>query len=324
MKKEEREEIMSVKIGVGFGGWPFPEKDPDLLWEYVDACEELDIDSLWLSDRVVSEVMNVDPMIALSFIAARTTKLKFGTSVLALPLRNPTVLAKEIATLDFLSKGRTLPAVGLGTEEEREYEACGSRRSQRVGRTEEAMQIMRLLWSQDNVTFHGKYFTLNDVTIQPKPVQKNLPPMWIGGRTEAALRRTARIGDGWLVSQATPEEVKEGVSKIKMWAEEYENEIEDDHYGALFAFTIADSREEARKLAEPYMVRRRTDVDYEEFSAFGTPDDVADLMDRYIDAGAPKLVVRPACPPEMMQEQLEILGREIVPRYHKPREQSHA
>ena len=120
---------MSVKIGVGFGGWPFPEKDPDLLWQYVDACEELGIDSLWLSDRVVSEVMNVDPMIALSFIAARTTKLKFGTSVLALPLRNPTVLAKEIATLDFLSKGRSLPAVGLGTEDVREYEACGSRRS---------------------------------------------------------------------------------------------------------------------------------------------------------------------------------------------------
>ena len=148
----------------------------------------MDIDSLWLSDRVVSEVMNVDPMIALSFIAARTTKLKFGTCVLALPLRNPTVLAKEIATLDFLSKGRTLPAVGLGTEEEREYEACGSRRSQRVGRTEEAMQIMRLLWSQDNVTFHGKYFTLNDVTIQPKPVQNNLPPLSLGWRTEGALR----------------------------------------------------------------------------------------------------------------------------------------
>ena len=99
---------MSVKIGIGFGGWPFPTQDPDELWQYVDACEELDIDSLWLSDRIVSEIMNVEPMIALSFIAARTKKLKFGTSVLALPLRNPTVLAKEIATLDFLSGGRLL------------------------------------------------------------------------------------------------------------------------------------------------------------------------------------------------------------------------
>ena len=309
---------MSVKIGIGFGGWPFHEKDPDLLWEYVDACETLDIDSLWLSDRIVSETMNMEPMIALSFIAARTTKLKFGTSVLALPLRNPTVLAKEIATLDFLSGGRSLPAVGLGTEEEREYEACGTRRSQRVGRTEEAVHVMRRLWSEDNVTFHGRYFTLNDVSVQPKPVQKDLPPMWIGGRTEAALRRTARIGDGWLVSQATPGEVKDGVEKIKTWAAEYENDIEDDHYGALFSFSIADTGEEARKQAEPYMLRRRTDVDYEAFSAFGTPDDVGHLIDRYIEGGATKFVARPACPPEMMQEQLEILGREVVPRYHKP------
>ena len=308
---------MSVKIGVGFGGWPFPERDPELLWEYVDACETLDIDSLWLSDRIVSETMNMEPMIALSFIAARTTKLKFGTSVLALPLRNPTVLAKEIATLDFLSGGRSLPAVGLGTEEEREYEACGTRRSQRVGRTEEAIQVMRRLWSEDNVTFHGRYFTLNDVSVQPKPVQKDLPPMWIGGRTEAALRRTARVGDGWLVSQATPGEVKEGVEKIKTWAAEYENDIEDDHYGALFSFSIAGTREEARKQAEPYMLRRRTDVEYEAFSAFGSPDDVADLIDRYIDGGATKFVARPACPPEMMREQLEMLGREVVPRYHK-------
>ena len=307
---------MSVRIGVGFGGWPFPLKDPGLLWEYVDACEDLGIDSLWLSDRIVSEAMNVEPMIALSFIAARTQKLKFGTSVLALPLRNPTVLAKEVATLDFLSGGRSLPAVGLGTEEEREYEACGSRRSQRVGRTEEAIQIMRLLWSQDSVTFHGRYYTLNDVTVHPKPVQADLPPVWIGGRTEAALRRTARVGDGWLVSQATPDEVCDGVSKIKSWAVEYGNDIEDDHYGALFSFSIADSHEEARRQAEPYMLRRRTDVDYEAFSAFGTADDVADLIDRYVEGGATKFVARPACPPEKMMEQLELLGREVAPRYH--------
>ena len=311
---------MSVKIGIGFGGWPFPTQDPDELWQYVDACEELDIDSLWLSDRIVSEIMNVEPMIALSFIAARTKKLKFGTSVLALPLRNPTVLAKEIATLDFLSGGRVLPAVGLGTEDEREFEACGSPKRQRGGRTDEAIEVMKLLWSQDNVTFHGKYYTLNDVTIQPKPVQKDLPPMWIGGRSEAAIQRTARIGDGWLVSQATPDEVADGVARIKVGALEHGNEIEDDHYGVLFSYFIADTSEAAAKQAAPYMLRRRTDVDYAEFSAFGTPDHVSKLMERYIDAGAPKIVVRPACAPELMMEQLELLGKEVVPHYHGKKE----
>lgn len=268
----------------------------------------------------------MDVTVAMAFIAARTKKLKFGTSVYALPLRHPTILAKEIATLDFLSGGRTLPAVGLGTEDATEYEACGTTRRVRVSRTEEAIEVMRLLWSQDHVTYHGKHFTLNDVTIQPKPVfpPNGMPPIWIGGRSEPALRRTARIGDGWLVSQTPPDEVKIGVQKIKAWAQEYGNDIEDDHYGTLFSFCFADTPEEAERIATPYMLRRRDDVHWREFSAFGRPEEMIKLIDKYIDAGAYKFVARPACPPEMMQEQLEILGREIVPRYHGAVEQAHA
>ncbi len=309
---------MSIKIGVGFGGWPFPEDDPELLWRYTDTCEELDIDSIWLSDRVVSESLNMEVVVAMSFIAARTKKLKFGTSVFALPLRHPTVLAKEVATLDFLSGGRTLPAVGLGADDLAEYEACGTVKSQRVSRTEEAIKVMRLLWSEDEVTFHGKHFTLNNVTIQPKPVfpPDGMPPIWIGGRSDAAIRRTARIGDGWLVSQATPSEVKSGIAHIKQLAIEHGNEIEDDHYGVLFSVCFADTPQQAEKLAAPYMLRRREDVDWKEFSAFGTPEQVRSVIDQYLDAGMGKFVVRPACPPEMTQEQLEILGTEVVPHYH--------
>ena len=307
---------MAIRIGVGFGGWPFQGPDPDYLWDYVERAEALDIDSIWLSDRIVSSVLSLEPVVALSFIAARTTKLKFGTSVLALPLRNPTVLAKEIATLDFLSNGRALPAVGLGTDDESEFEACGSSRSQRAGRTDEAIEVMRLLWSQDDVTFHGRYFTLNNVSVQPKPVQEELPPLWIGGRSEPALRRVARLGDGWLVSQATPDEVSEGIAYINDRAEEYGREIDDDHFGALFSFCIADTKEEAERLAAPYLLRRRSDVDVAELAAFGTPDVVAGLIDRYVEAGATKFVARPACPPELMAQQLDVLGREVVPAYH--------
>ena len=96
--------------------------------------------------------------------------------MLALPLRNPTVLAKEVATLDFLSGGRSLPAVGLGTGDEREYEACGVPKRQRGGRTDEAIEVMRLLWSAGRCLFRGRYFTLNNVTVHPKPVQAELAP----------------------------------------------------------------------------------------------------------------------------------------------------
>ena len=309
---------MSIKIGIGFGGWPFPSADPAHLWRYVDACEALDVDSIWLSDRIVSPQVNMEAVVALAFAAARTENLKFGTSVLALPLRNPTILAKQIATLDFLSGGRSMPAVGLGTEDAAEYEACGAARSRRVGMTEEAVEVMRLLWREDNVTFHGRHFTLNNVTVQPKPVfpPDGMPPVWIGGRSEPALRRTARIGDGWLVSQATPEEVRVGVDKISTWATEFGNDIEEDHYGVLTSFCFADDAEEAERIAAPYMLRRREDTHWREFSSFGKPEAVAALIDEYIDAGAQKFVMRPACPPEMMQEQLEILGQAIIPQYH--------
>ena len=118
------------------------------------------------------------------------------------------------------------------------------------------------------------------------------------------------------MSQATPEEVADGVSQIKTLAAEFENDIEDDHYGALFSYCIADSYEEARRIAEPYMLRRRTDIDYDGFSAFGTAARMRDLIDSYIDAGATKFVARPACPPEMMNRQLHALAEDVLPIYH--------
>ena len=152
--------------------------------------------------------------------------------------------------------------------------------------------------------------------MQPKPVQEELPPIWIGGRTGAAMRRVARLGDGWLVSQASPDEVRTGIEKINAWAGEYEREIEEDHFGALFSFCIAGSRREAEELAEPYRFRRRTDLDHRAFSAYGTVEDVVEMIDSYIDAGATKFVAYPTCPPNLMAQQLSILGNEIVPLYH--------
>ena len=307
---------MAVRIGLGMGSWPFEENSSEALWRYIDAAEEMDVDSIWLSDRVVSTAMSLEPITALAAIAGRTKKMKFGTSVVALPLRNPTILAKEIATVDFLSGGRFLLAVGIGTQDDIEYEACGVPRNQRAGRTDEAMEVMRMLWSQDHVTYHGKYFTLNDVSIQPKPTKEGFPPMWVGGRTDAALRRLARLGDGWLVSQATPKEVHEGIDKVNQWSAEFDRTIEDDHYGVLFAYCLANSKEKAMKLSEGRLLRRRTDATADQFSAFGTVDDMVEMMERYIEAGATKFVARPACPPQMMMSQMEQLATEVIPRFH--------
>lgn len=307
---------MSIRIGVGLFGWPFGDRGPEALWEYVEAAEALGIDSVWLTDRIVSNDLNLEPITALSFIAARTKRLKFGTSVLALPLRNPTVLAKELATLDWLSGGRCLPAIGLGTEDDREYAACGVSKTERAGRTDEAIEVMRRLWTEDAVTHRGRYFTLEGISIQPKPAQKALP-IWIGGRTEAAMRRLARLGDGWLVSQATPAEVRHGIARVNAMAAEYGRAVEQDHFGVLFTYCVAASRDEARHIAEPHLRFRRTDVDPSETAIFGTTEDLVARIREYVAAGATKFVARAACPPERMAEQLRLLGEEVLPVFHK-------
>ena len=305
---------MGIGIGIGFTGWPFGDANPEAFWSVVDLAEDLAIDSLWLSDRVVSAALSLEPVVALSCVAARTRKMKFGTSVMALPLRNPTVLAKELATLDFLSGGRLLLAVGLGRDDDTELQACGIHRSERAGRTEEMVHLLRALWSGNGVSFQGKYYQLEDVSIAPRPAQAD-PPIWVGGRSGPAFRRTARLADGWLASQMVPAEVESAIARIRKYAADYGRRIDDDHFGVLFNFCFAKDPEEAARMARPYALRNRTDVDFVETSALGTAEDITVAIQRFIDAGASKFVARPACPPEAVHHQLERLGTEVIPRF---------
>lgn len=308
---------MKVRIGVGFLGWPFPKKDPGYVWEYVDMVEDLGLDSIWLADRIVSDKLSLESMTFMGALAGRTKRIKFGNSVLALPLRNPVVLAKEIATVDFLSGGRMLPAVGLGTDLPNELEACGGiDTAERAGRTDEAIDLMRRLWTEDAVTFRGKYFRTTDATIEPKPVQQPAPPIWIGGRTEPAFRRVGRRGDGWMPAAMTPEEVGLGIQSIRRHAEAAGRHIPEDHYGSIISFCFGESREEARATAAPYMLRIRRDVDPESMTALGTAEEIAQLIRRYVDQGASKFVMRAACPPEQTLAQTERLARELAPIFH--------
>lgn len=305
---------MGIGIGIGLSGWPFGAADPAAFWEAVDLVEDLSIDSLWLSDRVVSAALSLEPVVALSCVAARTHKLKIGTSVMALPLRNPTVLAKELATLDFLSEGRLLLAIGLGRDDDTELQACGIHRSERAGRTEEMVHLLRALWSGNDVSSDGKYYQLKNVTVQPKPTQVP-PPIWVGGRTGRAFRRTARLADGWLGSQMSPEESGAAVAQIKKYATDYGRRIDDDHFGVLFNFCFARTPTEAAQLAAPHALQNRTDVEFVETSALGSVQDISAIIQRYIDAGVSKFVARAACPPEAILDQLKRLGTEVIPRF---------
>ena len=308
---------MSVAIGYVPGAFGQGGDNPNFLRELVELGDRYGYDSIWLSDRIVSDRFSLEPMIALSMVAAYSKHMKFGTSVLALPLRNPVVLAKQVATLDYLSQGRFFPAVGLGQEEPEEYEACGVPKGDRSQRTDEAITLMRRLWQEDNVTHEGKFFTCHNVSITPKTVFKPSPPVWIGGRSPAAARRVGRVGDGWLVSSATPDEVREGRDIVFDTANQCQREIEYDHIGVLMGFYIADDYEQAATKAHQFVTRHRPDASFTEYTALGTTEQVAELIQRYIDAGGSKFAVRPMCAGDESMEQLEMMGQEVLPMFHK-------
>ena len=178
---------MTIKYRVGImpGPWPPGRDGAAFLWTLCDMLERSDVDSIWLSDRLSSPAPVPEVMTTLAAIAARTTRLKFGPSVVVLPYRTPVVAAKEMATVDWLSQGRLFPAVGVGVELPREFDASGVPFAERGRRTDEAIRVMRLLWTQDEVTFQGDFYKLDRVSIFPKPWQTP-PPIWIGGKSEAA------------------------------------------------------------------------------------------------------------------------------------------
>jgi probable F420-dependent oxidoreductase len=302
---------MKVRIGIAVGQWPLPSADPEAILSLIDYLETLDIDSLWVSDRLVTSALILEPVAFLSFIAGRLRKMKLGTSTLVLPTRNPIVLAKELATLDFLSKGRLFPAVGLGGEESKDLQALGVSRKERAARTDEMIALMRRLWTEESVTFHGKFFAVEDVTVMPRPWQKSGPPIWIGGRSEAALRRTGRLGDGWLVSSVSPAEVESGIKSIRAHAAAAGRQVPEDHYGVLIPFYFAENSAKAFEVAGR-SIRPRADMAIGEFTAFGTADEVRRKVETYIAAGATKFVMRPCGPFDGWREQVEILAREVI------------
>jgi len=213
--------------------------------------------------------------------------------------------------LDFLSQGRFFPAIGLGGEESKDLQAVGVDHRTRAGRTDEMILLLRRLWTEENVTYSGKHFSVEGITIMPRPWQKKGPPIWVGGRSEAALRRTGRLGDGWLVSSVSAGEVDRGINSIRRYAADAGRQVPEDHYGVLIPFYFSDNAERAVEIAGR-AIRLRVDLPISEFTAFGTPDQVRQRIRAYIAGGATKFIMRPCGPFEGWREQVGILAREVI------------
>lgn len=306
---------VKYRIGVMPGPW-LAEGGRDLLWRLVDLCERTEVDSLWFPERLSSPAPVLEPVTTMAAVAARTRRLKFGPSVLVAPFRAPVLAARELAMIDYLSEGRLLPAVGVGVEHEREFRAAGVPFKERGRRTDEAIRIMRRCWTEDEVTFAGEFWQLECVTVLPKPRQRPLP-LWIGGNSDAAMRRAGRLGDGWIPSFITPERFRAGVETTLGFAAAAGREVPADHFGALVYYHLDGDPARARAAAAPFIPPGRADAGtLAACTAFGPPDLVRERLEEYVRGGGSKFILRPMGPPERMLEQIEALAAEVVPAFH--------
>jgi probable F420-dependent oxidoreductase len=302
---------MKIRIGVGFSGWPF-ERIQD-FWNFVDLVEESGLDSIWLNDRIRNPTPSLEPISALAMIAGRTTRIKFGMSVTVLPVRDPIILAKELATIDFLSDGRMLPAFGLGVDNEAEWLAVGKTPKHRGPMMDEAVELMRRLWQEDAVTHTGQFYATHELTIQPKPVQQPLP-IWFGGRSPAAYRRVGRLGDGFLGAFQSPAASQEAVCAIRQAAATYQRTVPEDHYGTIVPFHFGDA-DISKEIA--VLEKRSTPrVPFDTYGAWPTADAVRRRIDEYVAVGVSKFVLRPMVSGPALYDQFARLADVVVPHYH--------
>jgi probable F420-dependent oxidoreductase len=302
-----------VKFGVNL--WPLP-------LEQAERVEALGFDSLWTSEHMLFYVPMFDVVTVLAAYAARTKRLLLGSAVLLLPLRHPTVLAKEVASLDIISNGRIILGAGVGGEFAREFVACGVPLNERGPRTDESIQVMRRLWSESHVNHEGRFFRLEDASMEPKPVQRPGPPIWVAGRSDAAMKRAGRLGDAYFPYLFSPERYRDSLAKVRAFAEAAGRDPSTVK-GAIYQFiALADTYEDAKQRANQELSMRYNqpfDRIVDRYCVLGTPEQCAERLAEYVEAGVEHFCLVPIAPPTELPSHLETYARQVVPRVRAPR-----
>src|SRR6059036_463166 len=285
---------MKIRIGVGIGG---ASASTGALTELVTGLDDMGFDSLWLSEVLTGQVF--DPVVGLSWAAASNPRLKIGTTML-LPGRNVLRLAKQLASLDVLSKGRLLVTLVPGLTYAPEREAIGVDPKQRGAVIDEALPLLRRLWAGETVSHDGAVGRFRDVKLSPLPVQEPLE-VWLGGTVPAALDRCGRLSDGWLPSLCTPDEAAAGRVVIEEAAARAGRSISGEHFGVSIGYAASPIDPSTARLMT---ARRPRSL---ELTPVGLPA-LRQLIERFIGVGFSKFVVRPIAPPASWRAELEALA----------------
>src|SRR6267378_1363250 len=288
---------MKIRIGVGSAG---ASSTPESLAELVGSIDEFGFDSLWLSEVLTGPV--IDPVVGLAWAAASNPRVKLGTTML-LPGRNVLRLAKQLASLDVLCRGRLLVTLVPGLTYAPEREAIGVEPKRRGAFIDEALPLLRRLWSGETVSHEGTAGSFREVKLSPLPVQQPLE-VWLGGTLPAALERCGRLSDGWLPSLCTPEEAAAGRVLIDEAAAKAGRSISGEHFGMSIGYA---SKPIDPATARAMTARRPRSV---ELTPVGLPA-LRETIERFIAVGFSKFVVRPIVPPPSWRAELEALAAAV-------------
>lgn len=298
---------MNVEFGIGL-----PRLDS--IAESAQCAEALGYDFLSTGEHVFFYGPIGNSLISLAAAAGATTRIKLMSSITLIPLYPAALLTKLVTSLDVVSNGRFNLGVGVGGEFAREFEACGVPVEERGARTNESLELMLRLWAEDDVHFQGRFNTLSGVTLEPKPTQQPHPPIWISGRSQAAMRRCARFGTGWLPYMYTPEKLSESLAAIAAMGQECERSVPVKP-GLFIFFAVHEDRDVAIKMAAERL-SRQYNQDFSQlvhrYAIAGNPQDCRARLREYIDAGAATIILNSACPGHYTETNEAIMADQVV------------
>lgn len=287
------------------------------LVELVDRCG---YDSLWAGDHISFAVPILDPLLQLAQAAVVSRRLTLGTSVLLLPLRHPTPVAKQVTTLDHLTEGRFILGVGVGGEFPKEYQACDVPHNERGARLAEGVTVLRKFFSGEPVSHAGRFYgPFEDVPMRPPPRQAGGPPIWFAGRKEAALRRIGRLGDGYLAYVISPDMYRAALATIEEAAQQAGRTLGRFGTGHLL-FARLDKTYEAALDRATETLSVRYAMDFRKaaarYCALGTPSQVAETIRTFHAAGVRHIALDLLGPYEQRSQQIEDFARDVLPLLH--------
>jgi len=258
-------------------------EDPQDVLNIAVKAEEQGFDSVWVNHHVfnagyiyerLGHKPYYDALMTLAYAGAMTKKVRLGTTILVLPYLNPMVLAKELATLDVYSGGRVIVGVGVGALKP-ESDALGSDYSTRGRYADEGLAVMKELWTQEEPSFNGRFFQFSGAVFSPKPLQKPHPPLWIGGTSDAALKRVARLGDGWHPNRMSADKMRESLAKLQVHLDEQDRSMDEITLSVRAELSVLSDA--STNTEEPLV---------------GTPQQIADAMKGFEELGVKEVVMQ--------------------------------